>query len=125
MGRKVVSIVSQLHPLERWTARRNGCGVWVITDEAGNQPLRHIELAERIKNVHLAAAAPDLRHELDRLLHRFRSICESHGIAHEKWNTRYMQSAFSALMGSRPVYAEINTRIGGASQAEIDWPEAA
>jgi hypothetical protein len=92
---------------ERWFARRNPAGLWVIVDDQGRQPLRSIDPVTQLYNLHLAAAAPSLEHELAALVRRFLAVCRQLGTDGYQWNERYTRSVFYALIESRPLYGEV------------------
>lgn len=54
----------------RWRAARNRLGQWVVVDLAGREVLRSPDEQERLRAVHLAAAAPGLLDSLKELVRR-------------------------------------------------------
>jgi hypothetical protein len=125
MRRRPVSLEDRLHPLHRWFAHRTPAGIWVIVDEAGDQPLRALDPVDRCSNIHLAAAAPVLRHELRRIAQRFSRVCREDGTEQYVWNWKYIAAAYWAISESRPLYAETCRASEGAAQLEIELDEAA
>ena len=105
---------------ERWVATRNGAGVWVIVDEHGRQPLRAVDPVVRLYNLHLAAAAPMLEHELASLVRRFLAVCRQLGAENYRWNERYARSVFYALIEARPLYTEVIRAQNEARQGILD-----
>lgn len=55
---------------ETWDAREDGCGQWVLVDDAGNEPLRDPDPYRRMKACQRASAAPDAVAVLRALLPR-------------------------------------------------------
>jgi len=45
---------------QRWFARRDACGLWVVVNGNGEQPLHSTDPAERHGAAHLVAAAPQI-----------------------------------------------------------------
>lgn len=94
-------------PVARWFAVRDGNGSLVIVNEQGEQPLRAEDPLERLGNVHLAAAAPELADALRDLLVRAQHIISEYsGWRHR--DQKFLMRAQAALASSRVPLAEFN-----------------
>jgi len=125
MKRRPTNAEDRIFPLHRWHLQRSPAGIWLIVDEAGHQPLKDLDLARRVWNLHLAAAAPILAHQLRRLARRFSFVCREEGTEDYRWNLRYLVDARAALSETIPLHSVTGRPSGRELQLEIELDEAA
>lgn len=103
-----------------WHVRMTDFGTYVVSDEAGLDPLKSPDPLARMRNIHLAASAPQLREALFLTLQRFEVI--NNGRHNDEQVCRI---AWNTIYESRPTVAE-ELKVGEHdSQVEIDLEEAA
>lgn len=119
MKRNPVPLFDRLHPLELWHARRNPAGIWVIVNEQGIEPLKHVDPVIRLHNFHVAASSTLLRYELRKLAERFIATCRDFHCEDVKINRERIGAAFYALMEGQPLYVDVLTAQNDARQGVI------
>jgi hypothetical protein len=114
-----------LLPSERWRVVRDGCGAWLIVDERGGQPLREDDPLVRLGNLYVAAAAPELRDALLRLVRRMETLIE-YASAQPHRDGRLLQLAHGVIADSRPSLREQSAVQDAArdGQRELDFEVA-
>jgi hypothetical protein len=94
-----------LLPSERWRVVRDGCGAWLIVNECGAQPLRSDDPLARLGNLYLAAAAPELRDALLRLVRRMETLIE-YASSQPHRDGKLVMRAYGVIGDSRPPMKE-------------------
>lgn len=106
-----------------WTATRDGAGCLTLRGSQGDEPLRSPDPVARLDAFYLAAAAPDLRWELERVLRRLESLVDSYS-GKEHADRRLIQAAWGAVMGSRPPLAETVRALEAVRQLELEFTDS-
>lgn len=102
-GRKLTPIFG---PVEEWRAVRDERGQWVVASCHGERVLQHADPMVRLHAVHLAAAAPILRHLLERVTDRLHVTLETHGSYYSR-DAQLVSEVRIALGDCRPRYEDI------------------
>lgn len=103
-----------------WHVEVNGCGIHVIRDARGVDPLRHPDPMERLFNVHLAAQAPTLREATLALVRRLETM-------HGGWkrDDELVSLAWCAIYCCRPLDGDEAKLRGRETQGQMLFDEAA
>lgn len=112
-------------PSTRWAARRDGLGSWQVVREDDTEPLRATDPLDRLTNVFLAAAAPDLAAALNEAVHRLETLIGATGMAN--LDRKLIARCHGALVCSRPPIEHILGALDQrrAAQGELDLTVAA
>ena len=103
-----------------WHVEVTGYGVHVIRDAEGGDPLKHLDPVTRLRNIHLAAAAPTLYEALSLIVRRFRTLNDG---AHR--DDELLCLAWTAIYESRPMVADEMRLLAEGGQVHLDLEEAA
>lgn len=101
---------------EEWLARRDAYGMWRVVNLSGEQPLVNVDTLERMKAVHLAAAAPAMRAMLEACAGRLRRLCVDYHLGRE--TDGLANEALILLAATKPPHLEL-TRVEEARQLEL------
>lgn len=102
----------------RWYAVRDGRGQWAVVNDRGQQPLRDPDPSARLDAVTLAAAAPELRAMLQRVLGRFEALVP--GSWQSRVDRRLAQEAHGVLVATRPLTGDLTRAARSGPQLELD-----
>lgn len=106
---------------ERWHARTDARGQWVVVNEKEEPVMTHPDPEVRLHAVWLASRAPELQWALKRLAERCDRFLRDHGYQRFRDN-EYVFIAMGVVGDTLPPWEEV-MRARGSGQLEIDFTE--